>query len=1065
MNSPATLTSEQRQTVRRVLRELGTTTGRPVPYLEEVFRLALAQSCFDVATVLSRLHWLLSPARASGVELLAWSKDTTAATVARQVVYPKAAVFAFIAAHTQLKPATLETIYASVHSATGHGDPAVRLADLAEERILQEMKWWLVDLQFPDYYFAATPPAEIGNQIRLNRSYEMFGMESETYTKLKISYRSPSGTALHWVHRERYLELESELEAEYYQTRQRYNMSVYAHGDLLLYLISGAPAAPAATAFAELAPTTLAHAPEPAVSRRYHRLWDTIRRTGSIVLERSFKAETGEHRLMVGFPVSFINRFLANLSRAMQANDIKVTRKYCSTFGGATPVIIASFYATTPFPEQLLDQLMNISLYPDNRLARLVEAGTLTGQEANFANTVIEYVHQFITQPEANIRLLRERFAGHYDLQEVFRTLQRRVDKDNIPFRNILDAYAERPDLISDLFGIFAAQFAPGTAAGKSAAARAKTVAARREAFSAKLAALPLNNTETEIFRWGLRFVDAVARTNFFLPVKTALAFRLKSDFLRDNDFEATPHGVFMIKGRDFLGYHVRFKEIARGGIRIVRSTTHDDFQNNADSLFEECYNLAYTQNKKNKDIPEGGSKGVILLDYRATGAEAPVTAFKKYVDALLDMLLPVNRDAITGFEEELLFLGPDEGTAELMDWACERARDRGYPYWKGFTTGKHARLGGVSHIDYGMTTRGVHQYVLGILGKLGLRENTITKAQTGGPDGDLGSNEILISTDKTTVIVDGGGVLYDPDGLERGELQRLATARLDSAHFTPAKLGPHGFLVKVGDRNVALPDGTVVASGLSFRNSFHLDPRLRADLFVPCGGRPKSINSTNWRSLLDAEGKPIVKWIVEGANLFITQDARLKLEEKGVILFKDSSTNKGGVTSSSLEVLAGLALDDKTFTTHMAAAGTREPAFRKRYIAEIMELIGRNADLEFEILWRLRQETAQPISTLSDRLSEKINELTMAIEHSALFEEPALRRNVLLAHLPPILVKQAGLPAILKRVPIAYQKAIFARTLARLFVYRFGLNPGYEHYREFINSFAAGADAREKPD
>ena len=55
------------------------------------------------------------------------------------------------------------------------------------------------------------------------------------------------------------------------------------------------------------------------------------------------------------------------------------------------------------------------------------------------------------------------------------------------------------------------------------------------------------------------------------------------------------------------------------------------------------------------------------------------------------------------------------------------------------------------------MTTEGVHRYVLGILGKLGVDEASITKAQTGGPDGDLGSNEILISRDRTTCLVDGG--------------------------------------------------------------------------------------------------------------------------------------------------------------------------------------------------------------------------------------------------------------------------------------------------------------------
>ena len=43
-------------------------------------------------------------------------------------------------------------------------------------------------------------------------------------------------------------------------------------------------------------------------------------------------------------------------------------------------------------------------------------------------------------------------------------------------------------------------------------------------------------------------------------------------------------------------------------------------------------------------------------------------------------------------------------------------------------------------------------------------------------------------------------------------------------------------------------------------------------------------------------------------------QPARLALEKKGIVLFRDSSANKGGVTSSSLEVLAGMSLSDAQF-------------------------------------------------------------------------------------------------------------------------------------------------------
>jgi len=45
--------------------------------------------------------------------------------------------------------------------------------------------------------------------------------------------------------------------------------------------------------------------------------------------------------------------------------------------------------------------------------------------------------------------------------------------------------------------------------------------------------------------------------------------------------------------------------------------------------------------------------------------------------------------------------------------------------------------------------------------------------------------------------------------------------------------------------------------------------------------GEGPFVTLTNWRSLLNDNGAPLFRWIVEGANLFITQEARLKLEEK----------------------------------------------------------------------------------------------------------------------------------------------------------------------------------------
>ena len=1028
------------------LLRLSADSGQSTDFLWKVFSCAYEQSTFEAKIIIARMCWLLSSAK-GGINLIAEFGKKTPEELAHRVMYPKQSVFDFIQKRSSFTRTGLEKIYTSVQSGKTDDVLDSAMPDFSEERILQEMKWWLVDLDFPSYYFETTPPEEIGNQIRVNRFHEMYGIGSESYANLKISYKSPSGTSIHWVHRSRFLEVEKEIEHECREKGGLLDVSVYSHGDLFLYIAS----------ITKLEETSQVGgdfdlSKTPAFTRmsaaetvkRYKTLWGRVAEGEEIAMECSAKEGTGEQRLMIGFTLPFINHFLSNVSRLMGRAGIKIGRKYCHMFAGKRPIVICSFYSNQPFPEDIVESLVDVSLYPENRLARLVERDQITAREANFINSAIEFVHQFIRFNDANLQLLRERLGKTSDLSEILRNIQRRTDKDNFPFDSVLAAYAERPDIIKALYACFTAKFAPDCTAGDTGGNESP---AKLEAI---LKTVPAAVSEHEIFRWGKIFVDSVLRTNFFLPVKSALAFRLDGDFL-SGDYEAKPYGVFFVKGRDFFGFHVRFKDIARGGIRIIKSSTSDDYRLNSDYAFEECYSLANTQTKKNKDIPEVGSKGVIVIG--SGKADRAGEAFMRYVDSLLDLLLPGNEKLIRNFSAEILFLGPDEGTAEHMDWACERARNRGYAYWKCFTTGKSARLGGVSHIDFGMTTAGIHQYVLGILRKSGIAEESISKAQTGGPDGDLGGNEILISKDKTIVVVDGGGVIFDPQGLDRRELLRLAKQKLDSSHFEESKLGPAGFKVKVSDCDVRLPDGSVIASGLAFRNSFHLAPRMKADLFVPCGGRPKSIHAANWKSLLDADGKPIFKWIVEGANLFLTQDARIKLEEKGVLVFKDSSTNKGGVTSSSLEVLAGLALDDKTFEREMVSAGDA-PEFRKKYICETLELIRSKADAEFEILWALHNQTGRTISELSDVLSEKINEVTSAIETSDLFEDKELRISVMHSHIPASLVALAGMDALLVRIPLGYQKAIFARTLASGFVYRYGINAGCEEYRRYINKF-----------
>ena len=67
-----------------------------------------------------------------------------------------------------------------------------------------------------------------------------------------------------------------------------------------------------------------------------------------------------------------------------------------------------------------------------------------------------------------------------------------------------------------------------------------------------------------------LTATSMVLKTNIYVEDRYALSMRLDPNFLACEDRPEIPFGVFFVHGRASSGFHVRFRDIARGGIRAV---------------------------------------------------------------------------------------------------------------------------------------------------------------------------------------------------------------------------------------------------------------------------------------------------------------------------------------------------------------------------------------------------------------------------------------------------------------------------------------------------------------
>lgn len=734
--------------------------------------------------------------------------------------------------------------------------------------------------------------------------------------------------------------------------------------------------------------------------------------------------------------------------------DIGIRRAYCHTISnGLHPYFLGVFYVVNHQNEdclpgsQLADRLTRelcatqILSTSSEAYSQLVVKGLQSGEDAALVEAFIAFCHTSL---------------AHYQPE--------RYGRDDVQ-----SAFFDHPEMSQMLVSLFRCRFDPA-------------LVNREEQYGALLQETAdavesyntghrwLDDIRRAIYRTCLLLIRHTLKTNFFIPTKQALAFRIDPAYISELGREciaalpeALPFRVTFFFSRFGSGYHIGFSDIARGGWRTVIARNADDLTTSMNNIFREVYVLANTQHLKNKDIYEGGSKMALVLDAcgleLAGGEEETCRLYKlqySVINAFLDIFVTTDgkaRDSrVVDYygDDEPIEIGPDENMHDAMiESIAFLSRKRGYLLGNGIMSSKRI---GINHKEYGVTSTGVVMFAATtlqqVLGKDVWRD-PFTLTMTGGPNGDVAGNCLRILLEQCPrmqlkLMLDGTAAVYDPAGIDHDALKRLILQK-DLDAFDIETLHPGGMVIYRSGRKM---DGlwelhrkfTRTMDGLQeewleldefYRQFNGLLFEVEAELFIPAGGRPETIDSRSWHGLIGASGTPKVRVIVEGANSFITPEARIELQRAGVVIMRDASANKCGVISSSYEIIANLLLSDDEFLEH-----------KDEYVSDVLAILKKRASGEAALILRRYAASGNliPCTQISDDISHEINNYYARL--FAFFEsrpelrtkEPYLR--AIYRHLPGMLVDSRRFRPRIKQLPGKYLSAILAAEIGSSLVY-----------------------------
>jgi glutamate dehydrogenase len=493
------------------------------------------------------------------------------------------------------------------------------------------------------------------------------------------------------------------------------------------------------------------------------------------------------------------------------------------------------------------------------------------------------------------------------------------------PLGTVVDALRRAPEVARALVARFVAIHDPAQA-DAAQAEEAKTAIERGlDAVSAI--------DDDRILRALRALVSATLRTNAFSPAAAeALAFKLDSAKVPGLPKPLPWREVWVYSPR-VEGIHLRAGPVARGGLRW--SDRRDDFRT-------EILGLMKAQRVKNAVIVPTGAKGGFYPkqlpapgDRDAWLAEG-TESYRIFIRALLSITdnLVENRVVhpegvtILDGEDPYFVVAADKGTATFSDVANALALERGFWLGDAFASGGSH---GYDHKAMGITARGGWVSVQRHFLEMGVdvQADPVTVVGCGDMSGDVFGNGMLLSKSiRLQAAFDHRHIFLDPDPdaakswEERQRLFDLPRSSWDD--YDKGLISEGGGVFPRTAKTIALSEPVRRMLGVE---DTELDPtslisailRAPVDLlwFGGIGTYVKAAHEAhsevgdpaNDRTRVNAEALR-VKVVGEGANLGVTQAARIAFAEAGGRINTDFIDNSAGVDCSDNEVNIKIALN-----------------------------------------------------------------------------------------------------------------------------------------------------------